>query len=146
MSSMILLIALGIIVTIINSLLGFIQIKNFNKNYIEMRKKGKVAIGRKRGYIQAGTVVMLLIDNDGIIIDCRKMQGVTVFARVKKFIGLEGRNLSDIAEEDLNNYNKYARAAILDAVKSYNTFKGGGVIEEKDTSIFRGINKLICRR
>lgn len=56
------------------------QIKNFNINYIEMRKKGKVAIGRKRGYIQVGIIVMLLIDNDGIIVDCRKMQGVTVFA------------------------------------------------------------------
>ena len=145
MSSVAVLIVLGILGTVINFLLGFMQIKNFNINYIEMRKKGKVAIGRKRGYIQVGSIVMFLIDNDGIIVDCRKMQGVTVFARVKKFAGLEGKNLSNITKEDLSNYNKYTRAAVLDAVKNYNVFKGGGEIEEKDTRLFRGINKLSSR-
>lgn len=146
MKSLTIFILLGIGVTIANFLFSLIQIKDFNKNYAEMRRKGKVAIGRRRGYIQAGTVVLFLIDNSGIIIDARKIQGVSVFARVRKFAGLQGKSLGDITKKDLNKYNIYMKAAVLDAVKNYNVFKGGGEIKEKDTSLFKGINKLIFRR
>lgn len=125
MNSIILFIILGITVWILNFAFGMLQIKDFNKNYVELRRHGKVAIGRKRGYMQAGTVVMFLIDDEGRIIDSRKMQGVSVFARFRKLMGLEGISLGDIHKDNLVKYNKYMRMAILDAVKNYNTFKGG---------------------
>lgn len=125
MNSIVLFIILGIIVWILNFVFGMMQIKSFNKNYIEMRRRGKVAIGRKRGYIQVGTVVMFLLDDDGKIVDSRKMQGISVFARFKKLMGLEGINLGDIHKGNLIKYNRYTKSAILDAVKNYNTFKGG---------------------
>lgn len=125
MKPMIAIIILGIIVWILNFCLGIIQIKNFNKHYVELRKLGKVAIGRKRGYFQIGTVVMILINDEGKVIDSRRMQGMSVFARFKKFIGLEGMQLGAINKDNLIKYNKYMKLAILDAVKNYNTFKGG---------------------
>lgn len=125
MNSIIVLIILGIIVWVANFLFGLMQIKDFNKNYIELRRIGKVAIGRKKGYLQAGTIVLILIDEKGIVISSRKMQGVSVFARVRKFKGLEGRPLSDITKEELKCFNKLLRVAILDAIKIYNIFKGG---------------------
>lgn len=124
MNSIIVLIILGIIVWVANFLFGLMQIKDFNKNYIELRRIGKVAIGRKKGYLQAGTIVLILIDEKGIVISSRKMQGVSVFARVRKFKGLEGRPLSDITKEELKCFNKLLRVAILDAIKIYNIFKG----------------------
>lgn len=129
MNSIVIFIILGIIVWILNFIFGIIQIKNFNKNYIKLRKQGKVAIGRKRGYIQVGTVVMFLIDDEGKILDSVKMQGISVFARFRKFIGLEGNYLGDITKENLLKYNKYMKIAILDAVKNYNTFKEKEVIK-----------------
>lgn len=125
MNSIIVLIILGIIVWVANFLFGLMQIKDFNKNYIELRRIGKVAIGRKKGYLQAGTIVLILIDEKGIVISSRKMQGVSVFARVRKFKGLEGRPLSAITKEELKCFNKLLRVAILDAIKIYNIFKGG---------------------
>jgi glucitol operon activator protein len=125
MNPVTLLIVSGIVMWILNFLLGMLQIKNFNKNYIELRKIGKVAIGRKKGYLQAGTIVMILIDQDGKIVSSRKMQGISVFARVRKFTGLEGMELGTITKEDLIKYNRFMRKAILDAINNYNIFKGG---------------------
>jgi len=135
MNSVIALIILGIIVWVANFLFGLMQIKDFNKNYIELRRIGKVAIGRKKGYLQAGTIVLILIDEDGIVVCSRKMQGVSVFARVKEFKGLEGRSLSNITKEELKGFNKLMRVAILDAIKIYSIFKGGEKSDCKELKV-----------
>lgn len=113
------------IMWILNFILGFIQIKHFNKHYIEMRRLGRVAIGRKKGYLSAGIVIMLAIDDKGQILKTKKMQGMSIMARVKEFVGLEGKNINSISQDDLNIYNKLVRVAISDAIKNYNTLKGG---------------------
>ena len=123
MDSIIVLIILAITVWILNFTLGLIQIKDFNKNYIELRKLGKVAIGRKKGMITSGTIVLIRIENDGLIVESRKMQGVTIAARVRAFKGLENMYIDKIEEEDLKMFNKPLKKAILDAVKNYKTFK-----------------------
>lgn len=123
MDSIIVLIIVAITVWILNFTLGLIQIKDFNKNYIELRKLGKVAIGRKKGMITSGTIVLIRIENDGLIVESRKMQGVTIAARVKVFKGLENMYIDKIEEEDLKMFNKPLKKAILDAVKNYKTFK-----------------------
>ena len=123
MDSILVLIIIAIVVWILNFTLGLIQIKDFNKNYIELRKLGKVAIGRKKGMITSGTIVLIRIENDGLILESRKMQGVTVAARVRNFQGLENMYIDKIEEEDLKKFNKPLKKAILDAVKNYKTFK-----------------------
>lgn len=123
MNSVVFLIVVGIIVWILNFTFGLLQIKNFNKNYIELRKLGKVAIGRKKGRISSGTIVLIRINNDGLIEESRMMQGVTVAARVKKFTGLENKYISQLKENDLKNFNKPLKKAILDAIKNYNAFR-----------------------
>lgn len=123
MDSIIVLIIVAITVWILNFTLGLIQIKDFNKNYIELRKLGKVAIGRKKGMITSGTIVLIRIENDGLIVESRKMQGVTIAARVKVFKGLENMYIDKIEEADLKMFNKPLKKAILDAVKNYKTFK-----------------------
>lgn len=123
MDSIIVLIIVAITVWILNFTLGLIQIKDFNKNYIELRKLGKVAIGRKKGMITSGTIVLIRIENDGLIVESRKMQGVTIAARVRVFKGLENMYIDKIEEEDLKMFNKPLKKAILDAVKNYKTFK-----------------------
>ncbi len=50
----------GIVITayILQIVFGMKQLKNFNQVYSELRKKGRVAIGRRAGKVQSGTIVM----------------------------------------------------------------------------------------
>jgi glucitol operon activator protein len=133
MDSVMFLILIGITVWILNFLFGLLQIKDFNKNYMELRKLGKVAIGRKKGRLSSGTIVLIKIKDDGLIEESRMMQGITVTARVKGFKGLEDKYIGQLEESDLKNFNKSLKKAILDAVKTYNTFKIKEVSKEKET-------------
>ncbi|SFC43718.1 transcriptional regulator GutM [Clostridium uliginosum] len=132
MDSVTFLILIGITVWILNFIFGLLQIKDFNKNYIELRRLGKVAIGRKKGRLSSGTIVLIRIKDDGLIVESRKMQGVTVTARVKNFNGLEDKYIGQLKENDLKEFNKPLKKAILDAVKNYNTFKIEEVNKQKE--------------
>jgi len=130
MNSVVFLIIAAISVWLLNFFFGLLQIKDFNKNYMELRKLGKVAIGRKKGRITSGTIVLIRIKDDGLIEESRMMQGVTVAARVKNFYGLEEKYIGQLQESDLKKFNKPLKKAILDAVKNYNTFKSEEVSRE----------------
>lgn len=123
-------IVFGVAMWMLNFLFGLIQIRNFNNNYIEMRKRGRIAIGRKKGNFQAGTIILMLLDEEDRVVETRKMQGVTVLAKVKEFRGLEGKKITDISEKDIKGYNKFMRLAILDAIKNFKAFKGGEMGEK----------------
>ncbi|GCD81426.1 sorbitol operon activator protein [Parageobacillus thermoglucosidasius] len=118
--------------------LGYFQIRNFTKTYIELRRKGKVAIGRRPGKFRAGTIVLFAVNNKGDILDAKKMQGVTVFAKFKKLKGFENKNILSINDNDLNNFNKLVRIAVKDAIHNYKAIMNGGEIPEK-LSIYRQI-------
>ena len=76
---------------VIQFVLSSFQMKNFNNEFVRLRRKGKVAIGRKSGGFHAGAIVMFRIDEKGIIQESRKIEGTTFLARVKDFPGFEGR-------------------------------------------------------
>lgn len=116
---------------LVQSLLGFMQIKHFNKKYTEMRSMGRVAIGKKTGVFRAGTVVMFAIDKRNKILKAAKMQGVTVFSRVKDLKGFEGKYLLKISEEDFKGVDKLTRLAIADALRSYDIIAQGGELRVK---------------
>lgn len=118
--------------------LGYFQIRNFTKTYIELRRKGKVAIGRRPGKFRAGTIVLFAVNNKGDILDAKKMQGVTVFAKFKKLKGFENKNILSINDNDLNNFNKLVRIAVKDAINNYKVIMNGREIPER-LSIYRRI-------
>jgi glucitol operon activator protein len=116
---------------LVQSIFGFIQIKHFNKRYAEMRSLGRVAIGKKTGAFRAGTVVMFAIDKRNKIIKAAKMQGVTVFSRVRDLKGFEGKYLLKISEEDYKGIDKLTKLAIGDALRSYDIISKGGELRVK---------------
>jgi DNA-binding transcriptional regulator of glucitol operon len=116
---------------LLQSILGFLQIKHFNKKYTELRKLGRVAIGKKTGLIKAGTVVMFAIDRKNNILRASKMQGTTVLSRVRNLNGFEGKNFLNLGEEDLYRVNKLTRLAIEDALNSYHILAKGGELKVK---------------
>jgi glucitol operon activator protein len=116
---------------LVQSIFGFLQIKHFNKRYAEMRSLGRVAIGKKTGAFRAGTVVMFAIDKRNKIIKAAKMQGVTVFSRVRDLDGFEGKYLLKISEEDFKGIDKLTKLAIADALRSYDIISKGGELRVK---------------
>ena len=62
---------------------SFLQMRHLSNEFIRLRRKGKVAFGRKSGGFRAGAVVMFRIDDDGIIQEGRMLSGLTAFAKVR---------------------------------------------------------------
>lgn len=116
---------------LLQSVFGFLQIKHFNRRYSELRGLGRVAIGKKTGMFQAGTVVMFAIDKHNNILRAAKMQGVTVFSRVRELKGFNGINLLKISDADYRNVNKLTKLAIEDAVNNYDVISKGGELKVK---------------
>ena len=91
---------------VIQFVLSSFQMKNFNNEFVRLRRKGKVAIGRKSGGFHAGAIVMFRIDEKGIIQESRKIEGTTFLARVKDFPGFEGRYVGDLSVNDVGKSHK----------------------------------------
>ena len=125
------LIAIIGVAWLIQSIFGFLQIKHFNKKYAELRTLGRVAIGKRTGLFRAGTVVMFAIDKQDKILKAAKMQGVTVFSRVRDMEEFDGKHLLKISEDDYKSVDKLTRAAIKDALNSYKIISKGGELKVK---------------
>ena len=115
---------------VLQGILSTLQMKNLSDEFIQMRKKGKVAFGRKSGGFHAGAIVMFRVDDEGIIQEGRKLEGVTAFARTKPLDGFEGRYVGDLTEEDGPKNHKNLRKAINDAALNYKKFVAGEEIPE----------------
>jgi len=114
---------------LMQAILGFVQMRNLTDEFIKLRRKGKVAFGRKSGGFKAGAVVMFRIDEDGIVQEARKLEGTTAFARVKNMDGFEGRYLGDLTKEDAPKHHVNLGKAIEDAALTYRKYTAGEEIE-----------------
>ena len=117
------------------------QIKDFNETYKTLRRQGKVAIGRRAGKIKAGTLVMFAGDDQGLVLDCAAMQGVTVLARFKRkdeFVG-EDLHYLDKYHPVASQQNKLMLAAIEDARELYLRVEANNYTEEQPISPFAGV-------
>lgn len=110
---------------LLQSFLGFWQIKNFNRHYRELRALGKVAIGRSKGRVRTGVVLLLAIDEKCRITKAMKMQGITVFARFRPLPIMEGQHLLRIEESVLERLDRFTRKAVDDAIYVYKTVSSG---------------------
>ncbi len=118
------------IVFVVQGILSSMQMKNLSNEYIALRRKGKVAFGRKSGGFHAGAIVMFRIDDDGIVQEAKVLEGVTVLARVKPLEGFEGRFVGDLTEADGPRNHKNLCKAIQDAALTYRKYTAGELIEE----------------
>lgn len=120
-------------------LLGFQQIKHFNKNYQELRRKGKVAIGRRPGKVRSGTIVMFAIKDEGEILDARIMQGVTVLSKFKQLDDYVGQDIHYIDKYHplVQKENKLTQYAMENAREIYLRVAVGDYTEEPAPSPFK---------
>ena len=121
MDSIYILGAVVILAYILQIIFGLKQLKHFNTNYSELRKKGRVAIGRRAGKIKAGTIVMFAVDQSGKVLDARRMQGVTVAARFKTMPDYIGQDIHYFYTYNplIRKENKLLQIAIEDAMEVF---------------------------
>ncbi|KAA6450902.1 transcriptional regulator GutM [Bacillus swezeyi] len=124
------IIAIGL-AWLFQSIFGFWQIRHFNQTFAEYRKLGRVAVGRRTGLFRAGTVVLFVIDKRNKILRASKMQGVTVFSRIRPLKGFEGKYLLKIGPDDLSPHDRLTRLAIEDALRTFDIITKGGDIPPK---------------
>jgi glucitol operon activator protein len=91
------------------------QLRNFATTYAGLRRRGKVAIGKRKAALSAGSIALLRIDGDGIITEASAMSGLTVLARFKPLENFVGLNLGTLAEETLPRLPRGLRLAVLNA-------------------------------
>lgn len=142
------LISLGI-AYVLQFLLTMIQMKDFNLNFRDLRKMGRVAIGKKKGGFVAGSIVMFAIDDEGIILKGMCLSGVTVLARFKEINDFNGVDISTITEEQVKSYSKQVQKAILDASSNYITITNCGEIEEEKSPLQKlsgSIQKVVTQK
>ncbi|RLL41125.1 transcriptional regulator [Oceanobacillus piezotolerans] len=128
----ILIIMVGIMAAwILQTILGTGQIKNFNQHYNDLRKVGRVSIGRSKGIFRTGVVLLMGIDKRRRIHTARKMQGLTIFAKFRDFKLLEGQDLLNIDSEIYNKMDRFTKKAFDDAVEVYKTVAKGEEIPQQ---------------
>lgn len=112
---------------LLQSVLGFLQIKNFVKVFRAMSKNGKVLIGKNPKKFRAGTLLLLNIDEQANIKEAKIMKGVTIFARFKDIDSLEGKSLPIMASDydEMTKYDKLTRECILNAYRNFINYKTG---------------------
>lgn len=142
------LISLGI-AYVLQFLLTMIQMKDFNLNFRDLRKMGRVAIGKKKGGFVAGSIVMFAIDDKGIILKGMCLSGVTVLARFKEINDFNGVDITTITEDQVKPYSKQVQKAILDASSNYITITNCGEIEEEKSPLQKlsgSIQKVVTQK
>ena len=134
------MVQLGVLIGVmfvLQAFLSSVQISHFNREFIALRRRGKVACGRQSGGFHAGAIVLFLLDEKGLIREGRMIMGVTVLARAKPLPGFEVKFVGGLTEADLPKHGKNLRKAILDARDTYNKVMSGEIVPDKPSPFQR---------
>ena len=115
---------------VIQFVLSSKQMSQFNKEFVALRRKGKVVVGRKSGGFFAGAIVMFQIDDNGVIQQSKKIEGTTFLAKVKDFPGFEGIYVRDLSREMVPKSHRNLRKAVEDAALTYSKYVAGEPIPD----------------
>ena len=129
---------------VIQFVLSSFQMKNFANEFAKLRRKGKVVVGRKSGGFHAGAIVMFLVDDHGLILEGKKLEGTTFLARTKDFPGFEGIYVRDLTREMVPKSHKNLGKAVEDAAVTYRAYMAGEEIPNPP-SPFKRLQNLVRR-
>lgn len=123
------LIAFGVLYAL-QTVLALRQMNDFSRAFTALRRRGRVAIGKKKGLLVSGAIVLFLVDDAGVILDGRRLSGVTVLSRFRGFGAYDGRRLPDLDVTGDRRLPKSVQQAIHNARDNYRTITSGGVAPE----------------
>jgi len=117
---------IAVLMWVLQLVLSILQFRRFAAHVKEMRREGRVAIGKAKGRFVAGAIVLFVIDPACRIVRGEIMKGVTVFAGFRSFDDFTGRNLLDLTEADVASYDRQTRRAVLGAREEYTIYQEQG--------------------
>lgn len=119
------LVVAAVSVWILQTVLGLWQFKKFNNHLRDLRRSGRVAIGRARGRFLSGVIILLVIDNYCRIIKGEIMEGRTVFADFKEFNILNGLTLFELSDDLCKSLNLdfQKSIAVMSAKQDYENYQ-----------------------
>ena len=119
------LVVAAVVVWILQTALGLWQFKKFSNHIRDLRRLGRVAIGRSKGGFTTGIVVLLVIDNYCRIIKGEIMEGRTVFAGFNEFNVLNGLTLFELSDELCKSLNLSFKQsiAVMSAKQDYENYQ-----------------------
>lgn len=127
---------------IAQSWFSFKQSQTFAKLFVALRRRGRVAMGRFKGGLVQGSIVLFVIDDEGTILEGHKLQGITVAARFKPFHLYDGLDLDGIDPEATKKFGRPAVKAVLNARDNYRVIAAGGHAPEPPTPLGRLLQRL----
>lgn len=102
--------------------LGLWQYRRFSRQWRDLRREGRVAVGAAKGRVRTGAIVLLCMDGNCRVLHGKRLQGLTVFAGVKAFDALNGLYLPGIDEAACAGLDAQTKRAVLNAVENYRAF------------------------
>ena len=117
---------IAVLMWVLQLVLSILQFRRFAAHVKEMRREGRVAIGKAKGRFVAGAIVLFVIDPACNIVRGEIMKGLTVFAGFRAFNDFTGRNLLDLTEADVVSYDRQTRRAVLGAREEYIIYQEQG--------------------
>ena len=120
------LVLIAVTMWVLQLVLSILQFRRFAAHVKEMRREGRVAIGKAKGRFVAGAIVLFVIDAECNILRGEIMKGVTVFAGFHPFEDFSGRNLLDLDEASVASYDRQTRRAVLGAREEYIIYQEQG--------------------
>jgi len=94
------------------------QMRKLYSHYDNLLKDGDVLVEKSKG-VFLGAVVMLQLNEKGVITDCLILKGATFFSDWKKYESLINKDLTNFNAKDFEQYEKPIRNALKKAIKNY---------------------------
>lgn len=103
---------------ILQGIFSALQIQQYRKAVRRLSKKGRrLLTARSKGRLREGVIMVLSIDEDGIIAEAEEMRGITVFARFKPLPHICGKSIYDDHELLNSLESKVQQKAIIEALE-----------------------------
>ena len=131
---------LGILIAaafLLQALMGYFQIRNFASNYHEVRRKGRVLIGKNPRRFRQGSLMLIGLDRADRIQEIRVMKGLTVFSRFHEIARFDGESVVAVGADyaALQQLSRTERECFLNAYRNYVNYKTNHLsFEDFDTS------------
>ena len=87
-------------VWLLQIMLAKVQLKNYQATLKRMsnRPSGFLGVGIQKQKMGIGVIAIAVTDENGVIIECQLMRGVTVFSRFERFTEFDGLHMEEVIE------------------------------------------------
>lgn len=102
---------------LLQGVFSYFQVRNYRETVGRLKVKGRLLIAREKGRFKAGIIMIMAVDDKGIIVAAEEMKGITVFHKFRKLESVIGKSIYE-DEELLNSLeSKLQREAIIGALE-----------------------------